>query len=442
MNLLENLAKNGLDSFSANDILIVAVIESLLQADFLPCFEVDISSILQKNVITPSRTLTFNFIGQKKKISITISIILISDENVTIYASYKSDDLLSNINQIIKKKSQILSLHLKLMDFIRPKNDHINDANKDVCTRNDNETINPQSTGYSTGIYEIHKDNTKTHISSNVLKSKTNTNDNDKWSNSLSVLRISTYDVRTYEMILRIKSVLLDPILSDRSRERAHFTGLSGPPMLEILSFLIDKDLCRLGCTHKNINKIYKENKLWDILIIKEFIDFNDSLHSPSTVSTSLPILNENTRNDNDTETLLRKYLNDKKNENKNDKKNDKNCIENHDSSYKIYKEKHIKRNHARLMLQQRIRNHEATLWSHNYDYAHAWGPSGPNGMPFQGLVPGVGPFNENGGLFGPGLNGPSGVFNGLHGPFNPLGGYGGGPFSDPLTPVFDRYQN
>jgi hypothetical protein len=50
MNLLENLAKNGLDSFSANDILIVAVIESLLQADFLPCFEVDISSILQKNV--------------------------------------------------------------------------------------------------------------------------------------------------------------------------------------------------------------------------------------------------------------------------------------------------------------------------------------------------------------------------------------------------------
>jgi hypothetical protein len=50
MNLLENLAENGLDSFSANDILIVAVIESLLQADFLPCFEVDISSILQKNV--------------------------------------------------------------------------------------------------------------------------------------------------------------------------------------------------------------------------------------------------------------------------------------------------------------------------------------------------------------------------------------------------------
>jgi hypothetical protein len=34
------------------------------------------------------------------------------------------------------------------MDFIRPKNDHIKDANKDVCTRNDNETINPQSTGY------------------------------------------------------------------------------------------------------------------------------------------------------------------------------------------------------------------------------------------------------------------------------------------------------
>jgi hypothetical protein len=50
-----------------------------------------------------------------------------------------------------------------------------------------------------------------------VLKSlKKNTNDNDKWYNSLGVLRISTYDVRTYEMILRIKSVILDPILSDR----------------------------------------------------------------------------------------------------------------------------------------------------------------------------------------------------------------------------------
>jgi hypothetical protein len=79
-------------------------------------------------------------------------------------------------------------------------------------------------------------------------------------------------------------------------------------------------------------------------------------------------------------------------------------------------------------MLQQRIRNHEATLWSYNYNFANAWGPSGPNGLPVQGPVPGgpLGPFNGTfEGPFGPGLNGPSGVFNGLHGPFNPLGGVG-----------------
>jgi hypothetical protein len=50
MNLLENLAKNGSDSYTANDILVAAVIESLLQADFLPCFELDISAILRENV--------------------------------------------------------------------------------------------------------------------------------------------------------------------------------------------------------------------------------------------------------------------------------------------------------------------------------------------------------------------------------------------------------
>jgi hypothetical protein len=79
--------------------------------------------------------------------SITISIILISDQNVTIYASFKCDDPLSSIDQIVKKKNQILSLHLKLTDFIRPKSDD-NDAIKVVCTRNDdNDTINPQITG-------------------------------------------------------------------------------------------------------------------------------------------------------------------------------------------------------------------------------------------------------------------------------------------------------
>jgi hypothetical protein len=215
------------------------------------------------------------------------------------------------------------------------------------------------------------------------------------------------------------------------------------------------------------LTKIYKENKLWEILIIKEFIDFNDSLHIPSTVSTSLPILNDNTRNYTDTETLLRMYLNEKRNEkknsNENENKNEKKTKDVDDHNYKIYKEKHIKRNHAKMMLQQRIRNHEATLWSRDYNISNAWGPYGPPGGfpngPFQGPVPGgpLGPFGNFKGPFGSGLgplNGPAGVFNGLHGPFNPVGGFGGpvnGPFgglhgpstfSDPLTPLFDRHQN